>query len=264
MRLFPNSNWIRSAYNQKSIVNRSDTTPRYRYDDDDKDYKETVCVYTMGFGFNFFTQSESLRTEEYHDVDGHRSQRVTDSSAADVIGERRQTSFFERNTGAYGVTDGLPQPSVVARPTRRHTAPRFVSAPQGRIAEQGEDVYLDAIVDSYPPSDITWSKNGGPALQSDGRKYIITDESNKTRLDIKRLAVNDGGQYTCKAVNAAGSTSCTTDVIVKSESRLIITPLPCRNNHRVPVKGSFTINLRAIRQLPELALVEDKWSECPE
>lgn len=176
-------------------------------------------------GLIFFTQSESVRTEEYHDVDGRRSQRVTDSSAADVIGESRQTSFFERTAGAYGgVSDGLPQPSVVTRPARRYTAPRFVSAPQGRIAEQGEDVYLDAIVDGYPPAEITWSKNGGPALQSDGRKYVIANESNKTRLDIKRLAVDDGGQYTCKAVNAAGSTSCTTDVIVRSENRLIITP----------------------------------------
>lgn len=187
--------------------------------------KQSVCMLSV-LGLIFFIQSESVRTEEYHDVDGHRSQRVTDSSAADVIGEGRQTSFFERTAGTYGVSDGLPQPSVVARPARRHTAPRFVSAPQGRIAEQDEDVYLDAIVDSYPPSEITWSKNGGPALQSDGHKYVIANESNKTRLDIKRLAVNDGGQYTCKAVNAAGSTSCTTDVIVRSENRFIIIPVP--------------------------------------
>lgn len=196
----------------------------------------------IGFGFNFFTQSESVRTEEYHDVDGHRSQRVTDSSAADVIGEPRQTSFFERNAGAYGVvSDCPPQPSMVARPARRHTAPRFVSAPQGRITEQGEDVYLDAIVDSYPPSEITWSKNSGPALQSDGRKYVVTNESNRSRLDIKRLAVEDGGQYTCKAVNAAGSTSCTTDVIVRSENRLIVTPRAATTHKgNALVKGPLT------------------------
>lgn len=95
-------------------------------------------------------------------------------------------------------------------------APRFVSAPQGKIAEQGRDVFLDAIIDSYPPSDITWSKNGIDLIP-DGVKLKITSEVNKTRLDIKRLTVEDGGQYTCKAVNNAGGTSCTTDVIVKSE-----------------------------------------------
>lgn len=95
-------------------------------------------------------------------------------------------------------------------------APRFVSAPQGKIAEQGRDVFLDAIIDSYPPSDITWSKNG-IELFPDGVKLIITNEVNKTRLDIKRLAVEDSGQYTCKAMNSAGGTSCTTDVIVKSK-----------------------------------------------
>lgn len=95
-------------------------------------------------------------------------------------------------------------------------APRFVSAPQGKMAEQGEDVYLDAIIDSYPPSDITWSKNG-IELISDGYKFNITNEVNKTRLDVKRLTVEDAGQYTCKATNAAGGTSCTTDIIVRSK-----------------------------------------------
>lgn len=95
-------------------------------------------------------------------------------------------------------------------------APRFVSAPQGKIAEQGRDVFLDAIIDSYPPSDITWSKNGVD-LTPDGDKLKITNEVNKTRLDIKSLTVEDGGHYTCKATNTAGGASCTTDIIVKSK-----------------------------------------------
>lgn len=115
--------------------------------------------------------------------------------------ENSQKSLSERN---------------IMKQTRKQIAPRFISAPQGKIAEQGEDVFLDAILDSYPPSNITWSKNG-IELFPDGNKLIIISEGNKTRLDIKRLAVEDGGQYTCKAVNMAGSTSCTTDIIVKSK-----------------------------------------------
>jgi len=137
------------------------------------------------------------------------------------MSEEHQTSFFER--GLYnqgGLIKDTSQKSLlernISKQTRRETAPRFVSAPQGKIAEQGKDVFLDAIIDSYPPSEITWSKNG-IELISDGAKLKITSEVNKTRLDIKRLAVEDSGQYTCKAMNAAGATSCTTDVIVKSK-----------------------------------------------
>lgn len=136
------------------------------------------------------------------------------------ISDEHQTSFFERGLYNQGLIKENSQKSLVERniskQTRKQMAPRFVSAPQGKIAVQGEDVYLDAIIDSYPPSDITWSKNG-IELIPDGHKLKITSEMNQTRLDIKRLAVEDGGQYTCKAMNAAGGTSCTTDIIVKSE-----------------------------------------------
>lgn len=138
------------------------------------------------------------------------------------ISEEHQTSFFERglyNQGA-GIVKDVSQKSLleknISKHTRKEMAPRFVSAPQGKIAEQGRDVFLDAIIDSYPPSEITWSKNG-IELYPDGVKLIITNEVNKTRLDIKRLTVEDSGQYTCKAMNSAGGTSCTTDVIVKSK-----------------------------------------------
>jgi len=136
------------------------------------------------------------------------------------MSEERQTSFFERGLYNQGIVKENSQKSLVDRniskQIRKQMAPRFVSAPQGKIAEQGEDVYLDAIIDSYPPSDITWSKNGIDLI-SDGHKFIITSEVNKTRLDIKCLAVENGGQYTCKAMNTAGGTSCTTDIIVKSK-----------------------------------------------
>lgn len=143
---------------------------------------------------------------------------MTDLSSTN-ISEEHQTSFFERGQLNQGLLRDNSQNTIVGRniskQIRKQTAPRFVSAPQGKIVEQGADVFLDAIIDSYPPSDITWSKNG-IELFSDGNKLTITSEVNKTRLDIKHLAVEDGGQYTCKATNAAGGTSCTTDIIVKS------------------------------------------------
>jgi len=137
------------------------------------------------------------------------------------VSEEHQTSFFERGLyGQGGIIKDASQKSLlernISKQTRKETAPRFVSAPQGKIAEQGKDVFLDAIIDSYPPSDITWSKNGVDLIP-DGIKLKITNEVNKTRLDIKRLTVEDSGQYTCKAMNTAGGTSCTTDVIVKSK-----------------------------------------------
>lgn len=169
-------------------------------------------------------QPESSRTEEYRNVDGQKSRHVTDVGSTNVSQEH-QTSFFERGVYNQGVVRENSQKSSVDRniskQTRKQTAPRFVSAPQGKIAEQGRDVCLDAIIDSYPPSDITWSKNG-VELFSDGHKYVITNEVNKTRLDVRCLAVENAGQYTCKAVNAAGGTSCTTDIIVRSELNFLL------------------------------------------
>ncbi|XP_025203968.1 titin isoform X3 [Melanaphis sacchari] len=180
------------------------------------------------FGDNAPIQSESLRTEEYHNTDGQESQHVSDLSSTN-ISEEHQTSFFER--GLYnqgGLVKDTSQKSLLERNISKHTrkemAPRFISAPQGKIAEQGRDVFLDAIIDSYPPSDITWSKNGIDLIP-DGFKLLITNEVNKTRLDIKRLTVEDSGQYTCKATNTAGGTSCTTDVIVKKN---VFPPVMCR------------------------------------
>jgi len=201
------------------------------------------------YKLTFFVQSESLRTEEYHNVDGQKSRQVTDVSStnASLGEEERQTSFFERTAASDLYRDyraGRPglvfeensrkssssssavetnvrqqqqqQVVHVSRQARKQIAPRFVSAPQGKIAVQREDVYLDAIIDGHPPADVTWWKNG-VELVADGVKLNITSGHNTSRLDIRRLAVEDGGQYTCKAVNAAGSTSCTTDIIVKSK-----------------------------------------------
>lgn len=152
-------------------------------------------------------------------MDGQESQHVTDLSSSN-ISEEHQTSFYERSLCNQELIKENSQKSLVdkniLKQTRKQTAPRFISTPQGKISEQGEDVYLDAIIDSYPPSDITWSKNG-IELIPDGNKLKITSEVNKTRLDIQNLAVEDGGQYTCKATNPAGGTSCTTDIIVRSK-----------------------------------------------
>lgn len=135
------------------------------------------------------------------------------------MSEEHQTSFFERGLYNQGLIKNNSQKTIadknISKHVRKQTAPRFVSAPQGKIAEQGENVFLDAIIDSYPPSDITWSKNGVELIPN-GDKLKITSEVNKTRLDVKHLVVEDGGHYTCKATNTAGGTSCTTDIIVKS------------------------------------------------
>lgn len=147
----------------------------------------------------------------------------SNATAALSSGNELQTSFYERQSAGPVRNDSQQsmhaavERNVAARQARRPTAPRFVSAPQGRIAEQGEDAYLDAIVDSHPPSEIVWTKNG-VELVPDGRKISISGGPNKSRLDIAQLTVEDSGQYTCRASNAAGATSCTTDVIVKSTS----------------------------------------------
>ncbi|KAL4132316.1 hypothetical protein QTP88_009488 [Uroleucon formosanum] len=213
-----------STFVSSSSSISGDNTPKFKLDS----FSLQSEKQSRQFGDNAPIQSESLRTEEYHNTDGKQSQHVSDLSSTNVS-EEHQTSFFER--GLYnqgGLIKDTSQKSLlernISKQTRKEMAPRFVSAPQGKIAEQGRDVFLDAIIDSYPPSDITWSKNGVDLI-SDGVKLKITNEVNKTRLDIKCLTVEDGGHYTCKAMNTAGGTSCTTDVIVKKN---VFPPVMCR------------------------------------
>lgn len=104
---------------------------------------------------------------------------------------------------------------IIHKPTRKATAPRFVTPVIGKIVDQGVDVTLEGILDGYPTPEVTWSKNGNKLTSTDSVE--ISFELNHTKLFIKNVSVKDAGKYTCTAVNEAGSAGSTTDLVVKSK-----------------------------------------------
>ncbi|XP_046833268.1 uncharacterized protein LOC124430549 isoform X7 [Vespa crabro] len=130
----------------------------------------------------------------------------------DQPGEIRQEKTVVVSQGEEGIKrDGKTM--QVQKPTRKSTAPRFVSPLTGMIVDQGADVVVEGIVDGYPQPNISWSKNGQELQPKDGAKTSYAH--NHVRLELKNVNVKNAGRYTCTASNECGSASSTADLVVK-------------------------------------------------
>ena len=84
--------------------------------------------------------------------------------------------------------DAIPPPAMkVASATKpkKSVAPRFVTTLQGRAAEEGERLVLEAVVDGVPECKITWMHNA-VALKP-GPDVRIGFEQKRTSLTIAKV-----------------------------------------------------------------------------
>ncbi|XP_043502049.1 muscle M-line assembly protein unc-89 isoform X6 [Polistes fuscatus] len=130
----------------------------------------------------------------------------------DQPGEIRQEKTVVVSQGEEGIKRD-PKIAQVQKPSRKSTAPRFVSPLTGMIVDQGADIILEGIVDGYPQPNISWSKNGQELQAKDGAKTSYAH--NHVRLELKNVNVKNAGRYTCTANNEVGSASSTADLVVK-------------------------------------------------
>ncbi|CAK9797379.1 TTN [Anthophora quadrimaculata] len=126
----------------------------------------------------------------------------------------------------------------VPKPSRKSTAPRFVSPVTGMIVDQGTDIVLEGIIDGFPQPSISWSKNGQELKTKDG--MTITYAHNHVRLELKNVNVKDAGRYTCTASNEVGSASSTADLVVK---KTIFPPVFGRRLQAQVVKRGDRVNM---------------------
>uniref|UniRef100_A0A915CWE3 Uncharacterized protein n=1 Tax=Ditylenchus dipsaci TaxID=166011 RepID=A0A915CWE3_9BILA len=115
---------------------------------------------------------------------------------------------------------GHPKPEVVC--------PSKVWAEGQRIFEvvEGDSVTISCPVEAVPLPEIEWLRGVNPIYSSDNVR--VSEESKK--VTIVKTTLHDGGKYTCKATNIAGSTDI--DLILKvlvpptiDKSNLISNPL---------------------------------------
>ena len=71
-------------------------------------------------------------------------------------------------------------------------------------------------VDSYPPSTITWLRNGAEVQEAPPRVTISTvqvdNRTQESTLTLLNTTAEDTGTYTCSAVNTEGMTNMTTEL----------------------------------------------------
>ncbi|XP_078042862.1 uncharacterized protein LOC144473128 isoform X2 [Augochlora pura] len=156
----------------------------------------------------------------------------------DQPGEIRQEKTVVVSQDEEGIKRDVKAASQAPRPTRKSTAPRFVSPITGMIVDQGSDVVLEGIIDGYPPPSITWSKNGQELKSRDG--LMISYAHNHIRLELKNVNVKDAGRYTCTASNDVGSASSTADLVVK---KTIFPPVFGRRLQAQVVKRGDRVNM---------------------
>ena len=89
-----------------------------------------------------------------------------------------QTSQF------YATPPPIKIKALAAKP-KKSVAPRFVTTLQGKSAEEGEKVVLDAIVDGEPEAKITWLHNARAI--NPGSDVRLSFEKSRTTLTIVKV-----------------------------------------------------------------------------
>ena len=86
-------------------------------------------------------------------------------------------------------------------------------------------VSFTCIVDSYPPSTITWLHNGAEVQAAPPRVTSSTvqvdNRTQESTLTLLNTTAEDTGTYTCSAVNDEGFTSTFTELQVLGELALL-------------------------------------------
>lgn len=85
-----------------------------------------------------------------------------------------------------------------------------------QLLKKGEATQLACRVTGTPPIKITWFANDRELRESSKHKMSFVEST--AVLGLTDVAIEDSGEYMCKAQNEAGSDHCTSVVIVKGLS----------------------------------------------
>lgn len=88
----------------------------------------------------------------------------------------------------------------------------------------GDSARLQCKIKGSPEIQVTWFKNNKEIHESNTHRMSFVNSV--AVLDILEMKVDDTGTYSCEAVNEVGSDSCTTEVVVKGLSFLLL-PVTC-------------------------------------
>uniref|UniRef100_A0A0A1XFG4 Myosin-binding protein C, fast-type n=1 Tax=Zeugodacus cucurbitae TaxID=28588 RepID=A0A0A1XFG4_ZEUCU len=94
-------------------------------------------------------------------------------------------------------------------------APQFITPLKEHAVMLGQCARFECIVQSHPPSDVIWSRNG-VALQNSA-KYAIEYRNGVCRLTIPQAYPDDAGVYACTAANPLGTAITSGQLLVQAK-----------------------------------------------
>ncbi|KAG2459420.1 MYLK protein, partial [Polypterus senegalus] len=108
---------------------------------------------------------------------------------------------------------------TLGRPSQKNSSipiepPAFILPPRNIRIPLGGTARLDGKIRGYPEPRVTWYKNGIPLAGKD-RNMVEQSLLGSFSLVIKGVQADDGGKYTCEAVNEGGIRQVTVELTVE-------------------------------------------------
>uniref|UniRef100_A0A3Q4AQH1 Uncharacterized protein n=1 Tax=Mola mola TaxID=94237 RepID=A0A3Q4AQH1_MOLML len=106
----------------------------------------------------------------------------------------------------------------IAQPSgdERHS-PRFLAYPRPVLVKSGTDAVLKCQIGGDPRPAVIWERNSDK-IDPKGR-YRVFEDGNVYNLIITAVAIEDSGQYICKAKNSIGETYAAATLKVEGEAQ---------------------------------------------
>nr|CAI5864925.1 unnamed protein product [Callosobruchus analis] len=113
-------------------------------------------------------------------------------------------------------TPGSTHGRIILQPGQAR-APMFITPLRDIAVTAGQAAKFECIVQSEPPPNTLWSKNG--RIIEHSNDYQIHYRNGVCRLTITQAYPEDAGTYTCTATNPAGTSNTTATLLVPGERR---------------------------------------------
>ena len=115
----------------------------------------------------------------------------------------------------------VPSLSFLCVTSSSPVAPNVTNISEDQTVTSPAPVSFNCIVDSYPPSNITWFHNGAELQEAPPRVTISTvpvdNRTQESTLTFLNTTAENIGTYTCSAVNGEALTDTTTELQVLGE-----------------------------------------------
>lgn len=106
---------------------------------------------------------------------------------------------------------------TLGRGSPSNEPPAFTLPPRNARVSLGGTARLDGKVRGHPEPQVIWHRNGKAVIG--GERHIMEQSVRGTfSLVVQGVQEEDGGRYTCEAVNDAGSRQVTVEIIVEGNS----------------------------------------------